>query len=92
MAADGGCERAVEKRMKEEYRAFGALKSLLSNRRLGIRAKKCLCEGVIIVPTALFGAEARGMRSAARKKVNILEMKCLRSLIGVSLMNRVRNE
>ena len=32
------------------------------------------------------------MRSAERRKVNVLEMKCLRSLIGVSRMDRVRNE
>ena len=33
-----------------------------------------------------------GMRSAERRKVNILEMKCLRNLVGVSRMDRVRNE
>ena len=32
------------------------------------------------------------MRSAERKKVNVFEMKCLGSLVGVSRMNRVRNE
>ena len=32
------------------------------------------------------------MRSAERKKMNVLEMKCLRSLVGVSRMDRVRNE
>ena len=32
------------------------------------------------------------MRSAERRKVNVLEMKCLRSLIGVSRIYRVRNE
>ena len=32
------------------------------------------------------------MRSAKRRKVYVLEMKCLRSLVGVSLTNRVRNE
>ena len=32
------------------------------------------------------------MRSAESKKVNVLEMKCLRSLVGVSRMDRVRNE
>ena len=42
VAADGGCERVV-----------GALKSVLSNRGLGIKAKKWLYEGVI-VPTALY--------------------------------------
>ena len=32
------------------------------------------------------------MRSAERRKVNVLEMKCLRSLVVVSRMDRVRNE
>ena len=58
---------------------MGALKRqcVLSNRGLGIKAKKCLYERVI-VPRALYGAEAWGMRSAERRKVNVLEMKCLR--------------
>ena len=32
------------------------------------------------------------MRSAERRKVNVLEMKCFRSLVGVSRMDRVRND
>ena len=55
--------------------------------RTGIKAKKCLYEGVI-VPTALYGAEAWGLRSSEWRKVNFLEMKCLRSLVGVSRMDR----
>ena len=58
---------------------------------MGIEAKKCLCEGVI-VPTALYGAQGWGMRSAERRKVNVLEMKFLRSLVVVSRMDRIRNE
>ena len=53
VAADGGYERH---RMNEGYRAWGALKSVLSNRGLGIKEKKCLYEG-LIVKTALYGAE-----------------------------------
>ena len=77
MAADGGCERDVVHRINEGYRAWGALKSVLSNRGLEIKDKKCLYEGVI-VPTAWYGAEAWGMRSAERRKVIVLEMQCLR--------------
>ena len=32
------------------------------------------------------------MRSAERRKLNVLEIKCLRSFVGVSRMDRVRNE
>ena len=91
VAADGGCERDVLHRMNERYRAWRALKSILSNRGLGIKAKKCPYEGVI-VPTALNGAEEWGKRSAEKMEVSVLEMKCLRSLVGVSRMDRVRNE
>ena len=90
MAADGGCEMDVVHRMNEGYRAWGALKTVLRNRRFVIKAKKCLYEGVN-VPTASYGAEAWGMRGAERRKVNVLEMKCLRSLVGESRMDRVRN-
>ena len=57
VAADGGYERDVVHRMNEGYRACGVLKCVPSNRGLGIKAKKCLYEGVI-VPTALYGAKA----------------------------------
>ena len=40
----------------------------------------------------VYGAEAWGMRIAERRNVNVLEMKCLRSLVGLSRMDRVRNE
>ena len=86
VAADGGCERDVVHSMNDGYRAWGTLKSVLSYRGLGIKAKNCLYEGV---PKPVYAAEACGMRSAERVKVNVLEMKCLRSLVGVSRMDRV---
>ena len=63
--------------MNEGYKAWRELKSVLCNRGLGINAKKCLYEGVI-VPTVLYGTAAWDMRSAQRMQVNVLEMKCLR--------------
>ena len=91
VAADGGCKRDVVHRMNEGYRSWGSPRSALSNRALGIKAKKCLHEGVI-VPTALYEEDAWSMRSAERRKVNVLEMKCLGRLVRVSRMHKVRNE
>ena len=48
VATDLGYERDVVQRMNERYRAWGRLKSVSSNRGLGIKAKKCLYEGVIV--------------------------------------------
>ena len=40
VAADGGCERDGVHRMNEGHRTWGVLKSILSNRGLGIKAKE----------------------------------------------------
>ena len=66
MAADGGCKRDVVHRANDGFRSWWAPKSVLRNRGLGTKAKKCLYEGVIL-PTALYGAEACGMRSAEKE-------------------------
>ena len=44
-------------RMNDGYRVWGMMKSVRNNRGLEINAKKCLYE-VVIVPTALYWAEA----------------------------------
>ena len=46
----------------------------------------------VIVPTVTYGSELWGMRVAERQKVNVFEMKCLRSMAGVTRMDRIRNE
>ena len=48
-------------------------------------------EGVIVT-TPFYGSDSLGMRSDERRKMNDFEMKCLRSLAGLSRMGRVRKE
>ena len=62
----------VVHRMNDCYEAWGALKHVLRKGGFVISAKKCLYEG-LIVPTALYVAEAWGMRSAERRKVMFLK-------------------
>ena len=72
MLSDGVCDRNMGHAMNEGR----VLKSVLSNRRLEINAKKCRYEGVATQIT-LYGVEAWGKRSDERMKVSVLEMKCL---------------
>ena len=46
------------------------------------------------MPTVMYGSESWGMKVTERQKLNVFEMKCLRSmaLAGVSRLDRVRNE
>ena len=56
-----------------------------------MNVKKALYEKVV-VPTVRYGSESRGMKVTERQKLNVFEMKCVRSMIGVSRLDRVRNE
>ena len=42
--------------------------------------------------TVMYGSESWGMKVTERQKLNVFEMKCLRSMTGVSQLDRVRNE
>ena len=84
MAAVGGCRRGVLPRMyRGLIKASGALKSVQNNRGLWSNALKCLYKGGF-VQTALYETEAWSMINAERRKVNVLEMKCLRSCVSVT--------
>ena len=72
----------VVHRMKEGYKGWKALKSA-QQLRIGYNAKKCLHEGVVM-PAALYEAATWGKRSAKIRRVNVLNMKYLRSTVLVT--------
>ena len=91
IAANGGVEADVRHRVNEGCKVLGALKGVMKNRGLGMNVKKVLYEKVA-VPTVMYGSESWGMKVTERQKLNVFEMKCLRSMTGVSWLDRVRNE
>ena len=46
----------------------------------------------VVVSTVMYGSESWSMKVTKRQKLNVFEMECLRSMTGVSRMDRVRNE
>ena len=77
-------------RINEGQKVLGAVNRVFKSRNVGLNVKKCVYERVI-VPTVLYGAETWGLRESERKKLNVFEMRCLRSMIGVTRRDRVRN-
>ena len=78
-------------KVNEGCKVLGALRGVMKNRGLGMNVKKVLYEKVV-VPTVMCGSESWGMEVTKTQKLNVFEMKCLRSMTGVSRLNRVRNE
>ncbi len=67
------------------------MKRVFKCKSLGMSAKRRLYKGVV-VPTALYGAETWNVGAAERKRLNVMEMRYLRSMCGVTRMDQLRNE
>ena len=91
IAANGGVEADVRHRVNDGCKVLGALKGVMKNRGLGMNVKKVFYEKVI-VPTVIYGSESWSMKVTERQKLNVFEMKCQRSMTGVSQLDRIRNE
>ena len=90
IAENGGVEADVSNRVKEGSKVLGAVSGVIKNRGLGMDVKRALYEKVI-VPTVTYGSELWGMKESERQKLNVFEMRCLRSMCGVTRWDRLRN-
>ncbi|WP_289490223.1 hypothetical protein, partial [Klebsiella pneumoniae] len=69
----------------------GALKSLWRRWNASREAKVGMFEG-IVEPSLMYGSEVWVLNKNERKKVEAVEMDCLRSICGVRRIDRIRNE
>jgi len=87
---DGRMNEEVRHRIGEARKASGALQKLWKNRRMSNEAKVGMYEG-IVEPSLLYGCEAWVMNVHERRKVEAVEMRCLRSICGVRRIDRISN-
>ena len=91
ISANVKIEVEVKSRVNEVAKVQGGLKEMFKCKTLRMDAKRKLYEG-IAVPTALYGVETWNMSVKDRRKLNVMEMRCLRSMCGVTRRDRIRNE
>ena len=89
--SNGGVEADVRHRVNEGCKVLGALKGVMKNRGLGMDVKKVLYEKVDVL-TVMYDSELWDMNVTERQKRYVFEVKCLRSMTGVSRLDRARNE
>ena len=91
VSGNGGVVEEVSSRLGKAGMAWGAMKTVFKNRGVSMEVKRRLYESVI-VPSALYGSETWGMKVVERRRMNVFDMRCLRYMAGVTVMDRVRNE
>ncbi len=81
----------IDRRIALASTAFGRLrKSIWSKRNINMELKMRLFSA-LIVPIAIYGAETWVLTTKEENKLNVFEMRCLRSILGISRRDRIRN-
>ena len=87
---DSGMGEEVNHRIGEARKAWGALKDVWKKRHISREAKVGMYEG-IIEPSLPYGCETWVLNVCDRKRMEAVEMNCLRNICGLGRIDRVSN-
>lgn len=88
---DGKIEKDVKRRVNAGNQINGALHSFVSRKGISQKARLAVHNGVL-APTLMYGSECWAWKKQSESRINAVEMRSLRSMCGVKLIDRVRNE
>ena len=71
--------------------AFGRLRDKIWSNQNISRTIKVRIYKALILPIATYGSESWTLRKIDKNKLEVFEMRCLRTIAGVKLCDRVRN-
>ena len=87
-----GTSGDVKRRVALASSAFGRLrKSVWSRREVSLRLKVRIFE-CLINPIAIYASESWTLRAEDNRELLVFEMRCLRSILGVTRLDRLRND
>ena len=87
----GGCEKEVKERIKSGWSKWKEVKGVVCDRRMP-RSVKSKVYKTMVRPVLLYGAETWALRRKEEKLLERTEMRMLRWMLGVSLLDRCTNE
>ena len=85
-------EEDVRRRISLAAWAFGRLKNTIWDNQNITRSLKVRIYKSLILPIALYGAETWTLRQADESRLQAFEMRCLRTIAGVHILDKIRNE
>ena len=88
---NGGCEKDVDQRNVQGRRVAGFVSSMVKKNGLNVECARATIHNVVLVPTLLYGSETICLKEKEMSRIRALEMDCLRSIVDVRRIDRVRN-
>jgi len=91
MADNGKCINDIKKRVGLASAVIGQLYKIWKSKEIAIKTKVMVYQ-VLVMPVLLYGAECWTMRKEDERRLLTMEMSCLRRMLGVTRLDRIKNE
>lgn len=88
---DGECGKEVKRRVQAGWSGWRKVSGVLCDRRVSARLKGKVYK-TVVRPALLYGLETVAVRQRQEADMEVAEMKMLRFSLGVTRLDRIRNE
>uniref|UniRef100_A0A3B3HUE5 Uncharacterized protein n=1 Tax=Oryzias latipes TaxID=8090 RepID=A0A3B3HUE5_ORYLA len=88
---DGDCGKEVKRRVQAGWSGWRKVSGVLCDRRVPARLKGKVYK-TVVRPALLYGLETVAVRQRQEAEMEVAEMKMLRFSLGVTRLDRIRNE
>src|SRR5215469_4396078 len=91
LSAEGDGRQEFGHRLNEGGSALGGVREVWNRWGMSLGMKKRIFES-IVVPKVMYGSESWCLNAKERSDMKVFEMKGLRSMCGITIWDRIRNE
>ena len=88
---EGGCEADVESRIKAVWGKWREVAGVVCDKKMPIRLKVKIYS-TVVRPVLMYGSETWALRQKEESKLEGTEMRMLRWIMGISLLERLEND
>ncbi|KAK3543296.1 hypothetical protein QTP70_014041 [Hemibagrus guttatus] len=89
--SNGECAKEVKKRVQAGWNGWRKVLGVLCDRKISVRIKGKVYR-TVVRPAMLYGLETVSLRKRQESELEVAELKMLRFSLGVTRLDRIRNE
>ncbi|KAK3569607.1 hypothetical protein QTP86_002602 [Hemibagrus guttatus] len=89
--SNGECRKEVKKRVRAGWNGWRKVSGVLCDRKISARIKGKVYR-TVVRPAMLYGLETVSLRKRQESELEVAELKMLRFSLGVTRLDRIRNE
>ncbi|KAK3556400.1 hypothetical protein QTP70_007978 [Hemibagrus guttatus] len=89
--SNGECGKEVKKRVQAGWNGWRKVSGVLCDRKISARIKGKVYR-TVVRPSMLYGLETVSLRKRQESELEVAELKMLRFFLGVTRLDRIRNE